>query len=684
MIRANLWFVSTRSKWQRRAQRSDQIGRMYPLSPLQGDVYYLRCLLAVVPGPTSFEDLRTVEGVRYETFQDACCARGIVGRDNEWDLCFADACEFQAGWYLRRLFVSAMVYGGLTDASSIWEKFKDNLCEGLMYTIRQRGISHDPALERPDLDYGLYLIYKDLLDEDVNHELGPLGKYSLPNFQNDWELYDGDNPLIQRELEYDRLELRESAATREAQLNDGQCSAYNRILASLQDHPEASYFFVNGPGGTGKTFLYNTLCDRLRSEGKIVLCVATTGVAAQLLPGGRTAHKRFKIPIPIDDSSTCRISWHSAAAELIRAAHLIIWDETPMTHRHVFDAVDRTLRDVRKTLPGGDQPFGGIPVVLGGDFQQILPVVPHGGRQETVAASMQQSVIWPYLERLSLTENMRLNVNSNPENATFAKWLAEMSHDPQHIGTIPIPSMLWRSMEFQKFVERIYPPADLQESPKNPDFFIGRAILTPTNEAVIKINEDLLEQLPGEVLTFNSDDSADINDAGHEELTREVMATMNCGSLPLSPLQLKVGAPVMLLRNLDPIHGLCNGTRMTVLRASTRCLEVRLNGGKFDGERRLIYRTKLTSNDEDFHCRLTRLQFPIRLAFAMTINKAQGQSLDHVGIDLRTPVFSHGQLYVALSRATEVSQVSILIGESNVDEVTDNVVYPEVLQALQR
>ena len=104
---------------------------MHPVSPLQGDVYYLRCLLAVVPGPTSFEDLRTVDGVCHDTFQEACYARGIIARDNEWELCFAEACEFRTGWYLRRLLISAMVYGGLADAGPIWEKFKGSFCEGL-------------------------------------------------------------------------------------------------------------------------------------------------------------------------------------------------------------------------------------------------------------------------------------------------------------------------------------------------------------------------------------------------------------------------------------------------------------------------------------------------------------------------------------------------------------------------
>jgi hypothetical protein len=461
-----------------------------------------------------------------------------------------------------------MVYGGLSDASTIWEKFRDDFCEGLTYTITQKRLICDPTIDRPDVDYGLFLIHKELLKEEVDHVLGPLAKYHLPGFQNDWEPDQHSNPLIRHELDYDRQQLAERATIREAQLNDDQRNAYTRIRNALRDDPDSARFFLNGPGGTGKTFLYSTLCDRLRSEGKIVVCVASTGIAAQLLPGGRTAHKRFKIPIPINDTSTCKITWGSQTAELLRAAHLLIWDETPMTNRHVFDAVERTLQDIRRTSQDGDndKPFGGLPVIFGGDFQQILPVIPHGGREEIVAASIQHTTIWPSLERLALTKNMRLQ-DTTPENVTFGKWLAEMSHDPSQIGRIPIPPMACRTVDFEKFVEHIYPAAGLQESLTNPNFFNGRAILSPTNEAVVKINDDLLEQVPGEVRTFHGDDSGDVNDPSHEEMTREVMATMNCGGLPLSVLRVKIGAPMMLLRNLDPLEGLCNGTRMTLLRA---------------------------------------------------------------------------------------------------------------------
>jgi Cdc6-like AAA superfamily ATPase len=94
-----------------------------------------------------------------------------------------------------------------------------------------------------------------------------------------------------------------------------------------------SFFFVCGHGGTGKTFLWNAIIVRLRSEKKIVLVVASSGVASLLLPRGRTAHSRFKIPFDITDASTCSVKRGTMLAELIQVSSLIIWDEAPMTHR---------------------------------------------------------------------------------------------------------------------------------------------------------------------------------------------------------------------------------------------------------------------------------------------------------------------------------------------------------------
>jgi hypothetical protein len=275
---------------------------------------------------------------------------------------------------------------------------------------------------------------------------------------------------------------------------------------------------------------------------------------------------------------------------------------------------------------------------------------------------------------------MRLAMDS--ANRSFAEWLSRLSHDEELFGHIPLPADIYQTASNSDFIDSIYPAEQLLRAHQNPDFFIGRAILTPCNTKVEELNTILLDRMEGELHSFNSHDEADLNDNAHgrEELTAEFLHSLRVPNLPISHLQLRIGAPVMLMRNLDPKYGLCNGTRMTITKVSRRCLEVRINGGDFDGQSRLIFRCAL-STSEELHFTLTRTQFPIRLAFAMTINKSQGQSLHHVGVDLRSPVFTHGQLYVALSRTTDVRGLSVLFSPKNENRSTDNIVYPEVLQS---
>ena len=111
---------------------------------------------------------------------------------------------------------------------------------------------------------------------------------------------------------------------------------------------------------------------------------------------------------------------------------------------------------------------------------------------------------------------------------------------------------------------------------------------------------------------------------------------------------------MILLRNLYPKEGLCNGTRMVVTYIGRRCIEARILGGSFDSQLRVIPRIKLTSTEDELPYVVSRRQFPLRLCFAMTIDKSQGQSFNYVGVDLRIPLFTHGQLYVALSQVTNM------------------------------
>jgi hypothetical protein len=159
-----------------------------------------------------------------------------------------------------------MLYGGLSDASAIWTAFGDYICDDLPRDIHRRALRYSPDLPRPDLDFGLFLISRELTLDDRC-----LRDFNLPNFVNEWDR-DRGNPLIRHELDYDYAALAAAAAARELVLNPDQLRAYNAILSQLDSDPTNAVFFLNGPGGTGKTFLYRCLCERLRSSRKIVLC----------------------------------------------------------------------------------------------------------------------------------------------------------------------------------------------------------------------------------------------------------------------------------------------------------------------------------------------------------------------------------------------------------------------------
>jgi ATP-dependent DNA helicase PIF1 len=236
-------------------------------------------------------------------------------------------------------------------------------------------------------------------------------------------LRDVGNRLIYDELNYDRLSLCKEHSELMSTMTTEQRGIYDKIMGRITGN-KPGFFFLYGYGGTGKTYIWRALSAALRSKGEIVLTVASSGIASLLIPGGRTAHSRFGIPLNINEYSTCEIGPREPAAHLIRRAKLIIWDEAPMMHKHCFEAVDRTLKDLMKEKRF---PFGGKVVVLGGDFRQILPVIPKGTRHEIVKATINSSHLWRHCEVLTLTTNMRLlsgcTDSAIEERRRFSDWI---------------------------------------------------------------------------------------------------------------------------------------------------------------------------------------------------------------------------------------------------------------------
>jgi ATP-dependent DNA helicase PIF1 len=308
-------------------------------------------------------------------------------------------------------------------------------------------------------------------------------------------------------------------------------------------------FFVDGYGGTGKTYLWKTLSYRLRSEGKIVINVASSGIASLLLPGGRTAHSQFGLPLVLHKESCCKISKKSKKAQLLIMASLIIWDEAPMINKFAFEAFERTLQDIMSLVDpkNSSRLFGGKTVVFGGDFRQILPVVPKGSRADIVHATINSSYLWRKCKVLKLTKNMRLQYsNDDVENknlAEFANWILDIgdgkvgkSHDGE--STVEIPSdLLVHCLDknlIGDIVEVVYP--NLLSNMFVPGFFEDKAILAPTLEVVDKINDYVLSLIPGEFKEYLSCDTISKceNDIGvdHRWITTEFLNKIRCCNIP--------------------------------------------------------------------------------------------------------------------------------------------------------
>ena len=504
------------------------------------------------------------------------------------------------------------------------------------------------------------------------------------------------NAFIADELNYP-LPSAEEFAMMEQSLNADQREAYDRIKHSYEMNSSEAYF-IDGPAGTGKTFLYSLILSMVRSNRDIALAVAGSGIAALLLQGGRTAHSRFKIPVPTHEDSVCSVNHRSEIADLLIQAKVVVWDEAPMTHRHIFEAVDRTLKDLMKTVDPENEhrPFGGKLMVFGGDFRQIPPVVKQGRREETIGACFKRSPLWQHIQHLHLSVNMRLLRNADApdieEQTGFANWLLQVGE-----GTIPGPSpdhristtitlppqmVMPANANIGDLIAKVYP--DLRQNIGNAQYLNQRAVLCPTNDNVDEINNLIMSAIEGESREFLSQDSIiDKEDDRVDALFPiEFLNSLKSSSLPPHCLRLTVGCPVILLRNLMPQEGLCNGTRLICTSLSRYVLGATIITGTHAGKQVFLSRIPICPSDLDMPFKFRRLQFPIRPAFAMTINKSQGQTLDTVGIYLKKPVFAHGHLYVALSRVTNKNNVHMLIEREHPDTpygFTTNVVYPEIL-----
>lgn len=392
--------------------------------------------------------------------------------------------------------------------------------------------------------------------------------------------------------------------------------------------------FVTGKAGTGKS----TLLKYFKANtGKKIIVLAPTGVAA-INVGGQTIHSFFRFPPKIIQKDTIK---RLRDRSLLENIDMVIIDEVSMVRSDLMDGIDYALRLNRGKMK---TPFGGIQMVFFGDLFQLSPVVENEARQ-----LLEDRYSSPYFFSANVFNDcnikaIELSIIYRQKDSSFMELLNRVrnkEHTKEDLDTL------------NKRVQK-----DIEVSKKD-----ATVILTTTNSLANAINQDRLSKLPGKEITYEA-----MATGKFEESTYPTAAS----------LKLKKGAQVILIKN-DPEKRWVNGTLAKVIALSKDSIVVDINGDTYDLPVVKWQKIEYSYNEDEDKIEDKVVgdfaQYPIKLAWAITIHKSQGQTFDKVIIDLGHGAFTHGQLYVALSRCTCMDGIKLKRPVVHTDIIFDERIY---------
>jgi len=323
----------------------------------------------------------------------------------------------------------------------------------------------------------------------------------------------------------------------------------------------------------------------------------------------------------------------------------------------VIDSIVQLERSVEDIMHDG-RPFGGKTIVFMGDFKQLLPVIRYGrGHEHT----MHKCAWWREVTRITFTQNWR--AIHNPEYAAFLE-----SVGSGHIAEVNVPASS-RVDNVAALVADVYGDFSACQ---------GHQILSLTLETCRMVNAMCLSRLPGRMQDkYASDTYIDCRDP--DGFPNEYVESLDMHGAPPFTLSLKIGARYMCIKNVDISRGMINGTILELLAIGSRYLQVRVMSGPQKGSVDLLtaYIFTVSSEASGLPFTVVRRQYPLIPSYCLSVHKAQGQSLEMVGIVFESDPFAHGQLYVALSRAGGWHRVRVLLRNGEVS--IRNVVFSHLI-----
>ena len=685
----------------RRVDPSKIIVRMEMNYINHGEIFYFRLIL-LKRAIKDINDAYTDQfGVVHPTFQQAAICRGYIQSLEDTKKQFIEFASISSPWELRG-HVALMIVSGFP----MWYIFENEDYQNqMMQDYLDDGMSHKIAKNRLLQDLQMLL-------QKSGSSLDVFGFPMPEGMETELEIARLMYSEIEQANILQEMEVSQPNNIEQQEIFDTLTADIDNFVSLEDGDIEDNVFkFISGPGGTGKTAVFKKLQAWCRSQGILISCCAATTLAALLFEGATTAHSLFKYPV-VDELDVdpeflpeCRLPENSERLELLLQTKVIFWDEFVSNDRALIEAVIRCLthRYGKKFI-----------FICAGDFRQILPVVKYGLKAEVIASCISSSPYWNQFNILRLTQNMRLQGLQAVLNHSYSEEQQIYLQKQQQYADFLMDLSENRSSEFLDVLEKVdtdtykiglkemdyFTSDDIDSSIKwlypnknfDPNIALQTVVLASTNDAVDGWN-NLIQKMNKNVSKFyySRDSFNEVDDQKGilaNILTEDVLNRYNRNGVPTHTLSFKVDDVCIVLRAI-PQLSIATNTRVQIVQLLDYGVKVKtLNEPK---ERyviipRITFKFRLEYGES---YQLTRMQLPLRLAYAMTYNKAQSQTLKQVLVDCTGEPFAHGHAYVAFSRVRDCDNIKVFVhkdqlhpvGDSSLDlmPVISNIVYKDIL-----